>query len=80
MSARLVDNLNLPSDILSRMLILESIIPCDVSPQLLKQVDVDMGYNCGQLAAMSPNVYYSGFLTSFGRKERGTQDADFCDE
>ncbi|EFO83364.1 hypothetical protein CRE_02821 [Caenorhabditis remanei] len=80
LASRVADNLNLPVDLLSRVLLLESIIPCDVSPKLLKQVDVSMGYNCEQLAALSPKLYYNGFMSSFGRKERTLREADICDE
>ncbi|CAO4368216.1 unnamed protein product [Caenorhabditis nigoni] len=80
LAARLCDNLNLPVDFLSRVLLLESIIPCDVNPSLRKQADVGMGYNCEKLAAIQPKLYHTGFLSCFGRKERTWREADNCDE
>ncbi|ULT98516.1 hypothetical protein L5515_003000 [Caenorhabditis briggsae] len=80
LAARLCDNLNLPVEFLSRVLLLESMIPCDVNPSLRKQADVSMGHNCEQLAAIQPKLYNSGFLSCFGRKERTWREADNCDE
>ncbi|EGT47830.1 hypothetical protein CAEBREN_10044 [Caenorhabditis brenneri] len=79
LAARLIDNLNLPIDFLSRVLILESIVPCDMSPFLLKQVDVRLGYNFEQLSVLEPETMYDAFLSSFGRKER-RREKDACND
>lgn len=79
-AARLIDNLNLPIDFLSRVLTLESIVPCDMSPFLLKQVDVRMGYTFEQLSVLEPEKMYDAFLSSFGRKERTQREKNACND
>lgn len=80
LATRLIDNLNLPIDFLSRMLLLESIVPCDISPSLLSQANISMGSNFRKLAESDPKQYYKAFMTSFGRKERTVLESDSCDE
>ncbi|CAI2349064.1 unnamed protein product [Caenorhabditis sp. 36 PRJEB53466] len=69
LAARLIDNLNLPVDILSRVLLLESIVPCDLSLMLQKQVDVRMGKDFEQLTGTVPKLNNEAFMTCFGRKD-----------
>uniref|UniRef100_A0A1I7UJW6 Uncharacterized protein n=1 Tax=Caenorhabditis tropicalis TaxID=1561998 RepID=A0A1I7UJW6_9PELO len=80
LAARLIDNLNLPVDFLSRVLLLESIVPCDVSPLLWRQVDVKMGQTLEDISMVEPQDYYNSFMTCFGRKERFDLESDSCDE
>uniref|UniRef100_A0A8R1HIX2 TATA box-binding protein-associated factor RNA polymerase I subunit B n=1 Tax=Caenorhabditis japonica TaxID=281687 RepID=A0A8R1HIX2_CAEJA len=79
LAARIIENLNLPVDMLSRVLLLESIIPCDMSPLLLKQVDVKMGKNLQELTGISPKMRLKDYMASFGRKEYWAVERNLTD-
>ncbi|CAI5444528.1 unnamed protein product [Caenorhabditis angaria] len=67
LSARLIDNLNLPSDLHHRCLILHSLIPCNFD--FWHQANSKNGYSLAELADMKPNTSYAAFMNCFGNRE-----------
>ncbi|CAB3401677.1 unnamed protein product [Caenorhabditis bovis] len=73
-AARLIDNLNLPTHLIRRLILLESILKCDLSTVCRRQLDVRNGRNLSELTRIEPRMRFDDLMTCFGRIDSNFKD------